>query len=552
MADDDEPIAVREATEDEEPIAVREGGPVTGVTGPGGFVDQDARPSVMAPSEPRRMGQLESAVIGAEMGIPLAPAVLSGMETVTDVAKQPTADILATYQKNRAHRQQLAQQSQRDNPWTHGIASATTGIGTALAAAPLSTMGAVGAGGIAARNLILDALAALGQTANEGKVDTRNASKNMMLGYGLGGAARLVGKGVQTAGEILEGGQNLKDDIAGWLGKSQIGKMIGASGDELDDAMKSSRVINLEQRIKDAENFKPTPVEMSQADAMEHFRGESLPYRLATAAKEGRADIYDTGFQGSPVDFGDDMARMHAKAVEQGKQGRYPSNWTTEDIRMAQLKLQKQASAPQFAKTKASGVPKNQSGPSAVPEDLSEALATETARHADYQAATSAAGDQMRTDAAQRARTLLQQMRDIESRQAGDAMEKAKLDKAAAGASEQLGNIRTGQAAFGKAAGVLGGASAGYAAGGVPGAMLGALGGANKAIASPLLKGIDMAGAYGQRLARTASIIEKVAMQDNAMGRMAQWALSAEGPNAIARMAILADMPEFQEDMATE
>jgi hypothetical protein len=131
-----------------------------------------------------------------------------------------------------------------------------------------------------------------------------------------------------------------------------------------------------------------------------------------------------------------------------------------------------------------------------------------------------------------------------------DTAEANRLKSVADGARQELERITTGNRAIGKVLGGVAGAKAGMAIGGLPGAALGASAGA--AGGSKLLQGVDLAGGLGQRLARVSSSVDQLALRDDSVGAMARWALSGEGGSQVARMLVLAGMPEAQEAMGME
>lgn len=123
--------------------------------------------------------------------------------------------------------------------------------------------------------------------------------------------------------------------------------------------------------------------------------------------------------------------------------------------------------------------------------------------------------------------------------------ERERVGKLAEKAQRDLSAIATGRSAIENVGGVAAAVAGGSR--GVAGALAGAA--AGKPIGKAVLKGIDLAGAAGQRLSKVASIAERLSTRDDKVGRAAKWALSAEGENAFVRMAALADMPEVREEL---
>lgn len=131
--------------------------------------------------------------------------------------------------------------------------------------------------------------------------------------------------------------------------------------------------------------------------------------------------------------------------------------------------------------------------------------------------------------------------------------EKDRLGKIADSASKKLENIKTGRSAVenitGLVSSTLGAMSDNNSsfAKTAFNASVGAM--AGKPIGRAIFKGVDLAGAAGQRMAKVASIAERLATRDDSIGKAAKWALSAEGDRAVARLAILMDMPEVRAEV---
>lgn len=582
-----------------EEVDTPEPGPVEGITGPAGFTGE-APPRAIEPAV--EMSVPESVMIGAEQGIPFAPQIASGIETAVDVARHPSADILETYQANRNNRLARARESSKTNPWAHGIASAGAGLGTALAAAPYTALGAAGVGVRALANAVADTGLAAAQRMNEGEnpgsyEPIRDMLFGRAIGKGISGVIGAVANPTKTIGQAIEAGHDAYDSGMGILGR--IGKYIGLreTGDEIADAAKSSKVIALEQKIKDAETFQPSAMEefapeklnLSHADATEHAKGTSLPYRLAQASREGRAELYDDGVSFDPNELGYDFAQMFDDSLKAGQRGHYPSNWELGNMRDSVRSARREAEAARdsiirndkiasenLKETAVSGVSKKTGAP---PQESAQAIdADRSAKERDalYQALfekenavadsvdrykgmsedTMTAFKQSRGDTVARAKTLLEQMNEAERvsarnasgqaevdatnrlRQTSDAAEKARFDAEAKKATGQLGDIRTGRAMvdmgtpFNLAKAVMG----------APG----------KGTGNIIQKVIDFGGAQGQRMAQAASRAEQWATRDDNLGRMARWALSGDAETAVVRMAILADMPEAQDETGIE
>jgi hypothetical protein len=271
-----------------------------------------------------------------------------------------------------------------------------------------------------------------------------------------------------------------------------------------------------------------------------------LPYRLANSAKEGRAHLEADNFIVPVDEFGDDFSNIYSRASDEAIKGKYPKSWDSEDASMLVSKTRRDM-LPSPGDTQGTVNLRKTSKVSAPPvaddfaENLrsnSETLETTENLFRNFSDEANARASTMENKTVERAKTLLDQMRQADATAAQNASMKEGLDAAAGPAREKLGNIKTGRAIMDMGSPF----NMAQAALGIPG----------KGTGNIVQKMIDFGGAQGQRMAKAATLAEQWSTRDDNLGRLAKWALSGNPETTMARMAILADMPEAQDEVGIE
>lgn len=573
---------------------------VSGVSGPSGSVGERA-PDTTPPERTSFGGAIDR---GGAASVPGVKQVGAAANTAIDMLRHPGGNIADTYDAWMQHKEKLENQAQSDRPITSGVSSLLLNLGIgaltgpAIAASkPIGALANAMAPTQRAAEVTRQGLTnlAMGGASSADRGELGEAGEDALIGEAVGGFAGAAGRGVaKGVGSVLKGVQNKVDDAAIWFGNSKLGKLLASKDAEAPSGVFSSeRSKDLVNTVKEADpKFgpeKPPPqkpkvravrdpaveakaLEAEQAarqkasDAEKQWRDdaaarktreaeetpltndfqpeveevmpdftpdippresvwtsadESEAFYLGKAAKEGRARIEGPDdFQVSPKDL--DASKIHLDALEEASGRFYGKDYPRGDldnIADAHWERNKVDPSPERAATYKAFNKRTQ-------QNMDDELGLKL----------------------ERARFWRDQLKDIDERKiqaAGDKQEAARLEREATKAKAALHALGVGRSALENAAG--GGAALSGGTSGVIGAGIGAAVG--KPVARAIFKGVDIAGAAGQRLAKVASIAERLAARDDSVGRAAKWALSAEGNAAAARMAILADMPEVQEEM---
>lgn len=459
----------------------------------------------------------------------------AAINTAIDLAKHPGGNIADTYRAWIEHQDALKRKAQKDQPLTYGLASTGVNVGGAVAGAPAiaatKTIGAIAnalaptqrAAAVASQGLTDLVLGGASSATEDGTLD--NAGTDALIGGAVGKALGAAGRGVaKGVGSVLKGGQNAVDDIAAWIGKKKLGKAMASKDAAAPDGLlRSERVKDLESVVGDATPSEG-PAPSTEKPKVSGTREEIEAYLLGKAAKEGRARIEGVDDFSVPKDV--DLAQTHRDATQEASDKFYGKDF------------------PQGSEDNLADVHRNRVLSSKTGEEAADRLETYDA----FRGRTSSNMDaelDIKLERARYWRDRLKAAEEAKAQSSGNAREQARLNDDAARAKDELRAIGIGRSAIENVGGGVS-AAAGLAKGDFQGAAMAIMG---KPAAKAVLRGVDIGGAAGQRLAKVASVAERLATRDDAVGRAAQWALSAEGNKAMARMAILADMPEVQEEI---
>lgn len=344
-----------------------------------------------------------------------------------------------------------------------------------------------------------------------------------------------------VATDVLAGeGMNLAAKGAQLLGRRGVKGLVG-------DAMQlpqrgvnkaSDAIGSLSPEARQLSGLKRT----MEQEAASHLAAEKATLsgadfesRLATAVAEGRASVGPgRSYQVSPAEFGDDITRMSRDATREAVEANPIASKAVlnldEDVIKQIRRSPEVVSAGQRAGTVRRG---SGAGPG---DDIAKQVNDDAMRRI----------AEKETASVSKAQELLDKYRAAKAARTGVESGIAELDPKLAAVKRVAGRGVVEKLA-GKA---LGGAS-----GGLLGGPIGAVGGmalGGKTVGGVALGAVDALGDAGARLAKTDGLAKIWAMRDDDLGRAARWALSAEGPALLARLATLAKLPEASAELNAE
>lgn len=478
----------------------------------------------------------EAFKIGAGQGaFSLGDEISSGIRAVRDTAMSPQRkweDTLRLYQAYKANAARDRGAAFRQHPIAYmggalPVAAAMGNVSAALA--PAAAVSAAPWG----TNVVTNAAQSIANNYGNDTLTPGNVVKDVAMGEAVALPFRIAQHGVRrTIGDIAQLGQRGLDEAAYRFGGKKLGQVLGRDAGEIGD-MASKRVKDL--RTAQQSYLTDAGKQAAAADAM--VSGQDLPSRLAKAGTEGRASLGPNGFSVDPAEFGDEFGRRVAGARSDALRQAPPGMVITSDEH-AVTDLMSGIDA-----TRA----RNRAIPPALPGSP-ERIAMDSA----VGAIKNRFGENMDVSVQgpiDDARSILERW------QAAKAQQKA-AEAGGEEAAKQLARIKTGRAAIANAAGVASAVTGGGITGALSpaaGMLTGAAGlGLRKQVGQGMIDTVDAAGSVGQWLSAMTPTLQRLATSGGAMGAAAKWVLDGKGAAQIARLATLAKMPEFQDEVAAD
>lgn len=485
-------------------------------------IDQTQYDTIDASAQPPRINGNQAEILGQVGGMMgMGDELAAGAKSVIDTATTPEkkwSNLLQTYRANKKNAQSDITQARAQQPLRYFAGNIPATIGTTVAASAIAPA-AVGEQVAAAAPRAVNAISNLGISAiqNFGD-DTFKTSKvlgdafTMQAGGEILGALARPGK---SAGELLQAPQKAVDFAAEHIGGTKIGKVFGQNADDIGE--------QASKKVKDlrvAQQSYLTQAGKEGAAAESAVSGSDFPSRLAKSASQGAADISPGSFVAPAAEFGEDLSKIHVGGMDQAIKdfGPKPSDFAAAQMEAKPyLKYEDPVSAMRSDNFQGFADRVNTAAGRNIADETTFALGQARDTLAKYQAARAAQ----------------------QTAQSG-----------ADAAGTRLQNIKTGRGALQNAIGMGTAALGGNAIGGPIGAaLIAGIGG--KQLGKNAFGSIDMAGELGQKLAETASVAERWATQGGELGAAARWALSAQGPALVARLAVLARLQAAQQALQT-
>lgn len=480
--------------------------------------DQGPQPGHTAPAPAPQIATTDAMLLGEGQGMfGLGDEITSGARALRDTALTPErkwSDLLNLYRAYKSNMGRDIKAAQNQHPLAYMAGNIPMAMSTGIATAKAVPDALMKAAPVAT-NMVTNAAQSIAQRWGQDELTPGNVLADVAAGEAFAAPMRVAQHGVRrTVGDLAQLPQRAMEGTADWLGGTTIGKVLGSGADELGE--------NASKRVADLRTAQQSYLtEAGKNAARAGVDDQALA--VAKAAQEGRAEI-GPDFQRLPKE----MSNVFTDVADRNSRDAYK--------RFAPEALQ--FSEPGMAVTGMANGTIDQSalpGAQGAPQQLKQFLHPDPSMPMKIDAVNR----QATGDTAADLDAFFARARELQ----GGLQAQAGADAAGA----ELGRIKTGRGALENIIGLGGGGSAGHGVGGPVGAMLGIA--AGKQLGKGAFKAIDLAGTAGQHLAAAVPTVERLAVQGGALGRAARWVLEGDGATFAARLATLAQLPEFQSEL---